>query len=396
MNQNRINTMNKLTFAALLCLALGSFTSITFTSLWHIFIIIPSLYFIREIDFKKWSLSQWSLLGIVIVMILSVLFNQDIAVKGYSPLTKIKYYIFGLIAIIPLNKWGNSLSKDEFDKKIKVLCRTVIIIGTFASFYGMSRIYLNFNPLGLKFPSPDRNSGLFGMVLNFAHNLAFLQIFLTALFFHPAFRKKIIEMKWLIPIWIINFVSLYTTFSRGALIAFLAAIPFIFFLRNIKKFAIAGLIAILVLAAGYFVPSLRIVRSVSDDQRYAQWETALHGFKDRPFLGQGYLNFEKMCPSLKLKYDIAEKRFCGHAHNNLLEMLASTGIFGGLLFLLWFFSWFFELYKRGDLLAELMIPILIVFFMGGITQATFTLGANLFFIMSFYSFSFMTDNVKKM
>ena len=200
-------------------------------------------------------------------------------------------------------------------------------------------------------------------------------------------RKKIIGLKWLIVIWLINFISLYTTYSRGALIAFLVAVPFIFFLKNTKKFFIAGIIALLILVAGYLEPSLKIVRLGSDKERFAQWQTAIYAFRERPILGQGYLNFEKMCPSLKIKYDVGEKQFCGHAHNNFLEMFASTGFFGGIFFIFWIGLWGYEMYKRNDLIAEVTIPLIVVFIVGGMTQATFTLGANLFFIMSFYSIS---------
>jgi O-antigen ligase len=92
-----------------------------------------------------------------------------------------------------------------------------------------------------------------------------------------------------------------------------------------------------------------------------------------------------MSTDLKKKYHIEAEYFGGHAHSNYFEMLASTGIIGFLLFVFWQICWLIEMLKRDDLLAKLGVGFLAVFVVGGLTQATFTLGANLFFIMPAYA-----------
>jgi O-antigen ligase len=75
--------------------------------------------------------------------------------------------------------------------------------------------------------------------------------------------------------------------------------------------------------------------------------------------------------------------------------LASTGIVGFIFFMLWQIFWFIEMYKREDLIAKIAIPFIVAFVVGGLTQATFTLGANLFFIMSFYTLTQLNNEVVK-
>jgi O-antigen ligase len=378
-----------LVYASLISLSIGLFTSITFSALQHIFILLPIFYFIPKINFKVWKKSQWMLLVLILIMILSILFNQDIAVKHYQPLSKIKYYIIGLFSIFPINSWYESLNDDEKNKKIKILIHALFITSIIASLYGMGRVFWGINPLHLSYSDATRNTGFFGMVLNFAHNLAFLQLFTTVLLIYREETKKFVSTKFLILVWAINFFSLYTTYSRGALLAFILAVPLIFIFKNLKNFLIIIVIIGFSLFSVRYFPSLNIVRAGSDAERVSQWQTAVVAFKERPILGMGYLNFEKMCPSLKVKYDIGQKQFCGHAHNIYLENLASSGFLGFLFLVLWQIFWIYEMFARKDLLGKMMISLIGVFIIGGMTQATFTLGANLFLIMGLYSISFV-------
>ena len=70
----------KLTYASLLVLAAGIFTSMSFSALGHIFIFIPAIYFsikfYKERPFKL-SPSYWALLGISITIALSIVFCVD-------------------------------------------------------------------------------------------------------------------------------------------------------------------------------------------------------------------------------------------------------------------------------------------------------------------------------
>ena len=49
--------------------------------------------------------------------------------------------------------------------------------------------------------------------------------------------------------------------------------------------------------------------------------------------------------------------------------------------------------KRDDLVAKIGVAFIVVFVVGGLTQATFTLGANLFFIMPVYAVTMIKERL---
>ena len=230
-----------------------------------------------------------------------------------------------------------------------------------------------------------RNGGLAGMLMNYAQNMAFFQVILTGMIYYRAEIKKYFNLNFLYAAWVINMLGLYTTYTRGALLAFLVSAPFFFFKEHKKKFLIVICLLSIAGVILYKVAGDAVVRPGSDVERMSQWKAAWAGFKERPVLGLGYLNFEQMSIALKKKYNIEAQHFGGHAHSNYFEMLASTGLVGFIFFMLWQIFWFIEMYKRDDLIAKFAIPFIVVFVVGGLAQATFTLGANLFLIMPAYA-----------
>ncbi len=374
--------MSFLIYSSLIVLSMGLLTSMSLLGLVHILIAVPSIAFIRKTNFKMMPKSAWALLGLCLVLALSVLVNKSIMVEGLKPILKVKYFIIGFLMISPLSWYF----KNHFDeKKISYLLYIFCIASLVAGIAGTIGRYTGFNPVSMKAVNLDRNAGLFGMVLNYAHNLAFFQIIALGLILSAKEIEKFINKNFLYLTFIFNLFALYTTFTRGALLAFLAAVPFYFFKNNKKYF----LIAIILIAVGgftaYKMSGRNLERSGSDVERVSQWKAAWAGFKERPAFGYGYLNFEKHCPEIKIRNNIEAQHFCGHAHNNELEILAVTGFAGFLFYALWVISWFLEMYKRDDILAKIGLPFIIAFLVGGLTQSTIGLGINLFFIMAVYS-----------
>ncbi|MCY4523551.1 MAG: O-antigen ligase family protein, partial [Halobacteriovoraceae bacterium] len=120
----------------------------------------------------------------------------------------------------------------------------------------------------------------------------------------------------------------------------------------------------------------------SNNLRLEFFETAYHAFKERPFWGFGYRNFEPNVIDLKKKYNITmAPDMAGHAHNNFLEHLASTGIIGALAFLLFCLFWTIDSYKRKDIAGKIIFPVTISFMVSGMLQYTFGDGENLFLLM---------------
>lgn len=378
-------TLNYMTFGALLVLAIGLVTSMSILALSHILIIIPSLYFLPKVNYKNISGSTWALVALTATIILSVVFNQDIAVHGYKAVGKSKYFLFGILMIFPFS-WYFTFIANE--KKIKILLYAFCIATTAATLAGIGAMYTNYNVLMMKIVNPDRNGGTFGMLMNYAHNLIYFQIILLGLVLYKKRVVNYINSHFLIIIFSINLLGLYMTYTRGAWLGFLAAAPFYFFKKNnLKKFfSILGILAILGVGVYHF-SGKSMIRPQSDVQRISQWQAAMYAYKERPVLGYGYLNFENYSQVIKLRYNLRELKFVGHAHNNFFEMLASTGSIGFLAFVVWLIFWFVEMFKRDDIIGRIGVPFIICFIVGGLTQSTISLGINLFFVMAAFALS---------
>jgi O-antigen ligase len=376
--------MHLLIYGSLFVLALSLLTSMTLLGLVHILILVPSIYFINKTNFKAFPKSTWALLGLCSAIILSVIVNFSIMHEGLKPIMKVKYFLFGFLMIAPFSWYFKNYFNE---KKIKILFNMFCVASVVAGIAGTIGRYTGFNPVSMKAVNWDRNAGLFGHVLNYAHNLAFFQIILLGVILNSKEISRFINKKFLYFVFVFNCYALYTTLTRGAMLAFLAAIPFYFF-RNNKKIFISTMVLIALGGfTAYKISGKNLLRSDSDIERVSQWKAAWAGFKERPVFGYGYLNFEQHSKEIKIRNNIEKQDFTGHAHNSELEILASTGLVGFIFYILWVFNWFMEMYKRDDIISKIGLPFIVAFLVGGLTQSTISLGVNLFFILSFYSIS---------
>lgn len=371
-------------YGSLMVLAVGLLTSPTILALSHILMIVPMIYFLPKADYKNYPKSAWALLALAIVLILSVVLNQDIALKGYAPLSKIKYFLFGFLMIAPY-QWY--FKKHMTEKKISWLLYGFCGATTLATVVGIYSKIRGYNPITMRNVDVVRNAGFFGMVMNYAHNLAFFLIIVTGLVIYRKQIAKYINLNFLYIVLGINLIGLYLTYTRGAWLAYLVAVPF-FLLKNNKKYFVSVLIVLLIIGGVFFkFAGDAVIRPESERQRISQWQAGIKAFKERPILGYGYLNFELHSYDIKKRYDLPEKHFGGHAHSNLIEMLACAGVLGFVAFLCWVGFWVKEVKGRRDIFGLVGLPFIVVFFVGGLTQSTVLLGINLFFVMGAYCLS---------
>lgn len=159
---------------------------------------------------------------------------------------------------------------------------------------------------------------------------------------------------------ILNLVALVLSGSRGALLGLIAGV-FVSALATVWKLPVsrlrtgilAGAVGIFLVAGGIFsavnlVPALRagvskgpffVQRVLLADRwletnRFTLWNAAIRGFTERPLQGFGYGNFL----SLSLRLDdkaLLDEAIGGvdRVHNEFLEILVGTGIFGFLAYL---------------------------------------------------------------
>ena len=120
--------------------------------------------------------------------------------------------------------------------------------------------------------------------------------------------------------------------------------------KNLKAFA--AVIAILAVVGGIFVTALNSaatssmvsnMRAQSNNERMLVWTSAFQMFKDNPIFGIGYGQYKNAYQNKYISPDAKEKGL-EHAHNNVLQMLATCGIVGAAAFLLlWGYLTYFSL-----------------------------------------------------
>lgn len=385
------NRLNQLSYIAIWFFVIGSFMSVSLQAGFHIFLLIPILFALKDFNFKTLSKSQIFFWLFSITCIISVMVNQDIEPRGYSTMTKAKYYFIALLAIIPVQR-----AFDQYidAAKRKKLFYAMLIVATLAGVAGLIALVIGTNPISFrKACHATRNCGMSGMYMNYSHNLGFFMSMMAGLLVYRDEVKKYVELKWIYAAFAFNLIALYFTFTRGAWLGFLIAIPFAF-LKKQKKVVIYSFFGILLTGVFLFLAVPKVSetftssdRLTSNMERIGTWKAALKAVEERPIFGFGMQNFEPHSRELKEKYHINNANFKGHAHNIFLEFLATTGIVGFSFFMLWLFFWFKEMLDRADLVGAVMLPLIAAFVIASQTQSTFVLADNTFFMTFMYMMS---------
>lgn len=387
-----MNTVSlKLTYIALFVLALGTFVSVSFSAVSHILFIIPALYFFVQDFVKKEkpikiSLSSIFLLMMMASMILSVVANLDILERPFKNILKIKYFLIPWLSVFAVQRLVDNYL-DE--KKKKVLIYTFLLATSVATISGIIALYTGFNPIKMKNAChPVRACGLFGMYMTYGYGISLFAVLLTI----AAIKKMNVVRPWTIYIsTLLGIAGTVLSFARGGWIGYAAGVMGYFFKKNIKLCLTFFLVALLSFGGAITfsskVKDMFLSRGQSNSQRIAFYETAYVAFKEKPVFGWGYRNFESNVKEIKKKYKIAYPEFGGHAHNNLLEHLASTGIVGFLATLGFFLAWLIESFRRKDIIGDLTFPFVLSFITSGMFQYTFGDGENLFLIMGVWTLS---------
>lgn len=316
---------------------------------------------------------MWALAGLSLVMILSVITNLEIVDNPSRNLSRIRYFIIGLLSIFALRA---VFAEYVTHAKLKWLMWFFLISVSVASVSGLIGLWTGYNPLRMEAAHPTQNSGLHGMLLTYAYGLSLVMVMLSGVLFYGKKLYEYVPAKWFYLFYFINMVGLYFTYARGAWIGLAIGLPFLFFHDHMKKFL--AVLTAFVMFFGILVFSVDDVRENfqgrenSITERVAYWQTAVKAVKERPVLGWGYRNFEPHVVDIKSRYpEIAHPEQPGHAHSNYFEMLASTGVVGFGLFLFFWVAWAFEMYRRKDLMGRLTFAYIASFSASGLFQFTF-------------------------
>jgi len=213
------------------------------------------------------------------------------------------------------------------------------------------------------------------------HHLSVASIFIFPFFFSLDYlflKKRPLKefLIYLLPC-VFGLILLFLTFSRMLWIGLPIGILIWLVLRlKLKQILIiTALVFSLTLGA---LQNEKVQQNIAHrggiSERIELWRANLEFYKMRPLIGVGFRkNGDLSGPYLKDKLK-TEHVFAGHAHNNFLEMLASTGIIGASIWLIWcllplgFLLW---LKVHGHPLSQGFMVAWVVFHISGLTQVNF-------------------------
>lgn len=392
--------LNKLTFTSIWCIFLFSYVSVSASALSHILIAVPTLYFTyKAIQERRLELSKSSvfLLLTIFISIISVFFAEDISRK-FHQISKVKYMLFGVLAIFSYKSALKQISK----KQISLMLNIFLVLLTIGNIAGIHALFNGYHVLRMKQASDGiRAAGMYGMAITYGYGIELIAILcLGVLINYWKNLEQLVNRNILIISTISSFLGLYFSYTRGAVLALIIAIPFIFIHKK-KVFItlmIAGITTLLIIASivwnGNDVGNRFLLAAKTDSNmiRISQYQAAIAAFKEKPLIGWGYRNFESNAFDIKKRNGIDYAEFYGHAHNNYLEFLAATGIFGFISFVLFVIFWMREMWVRTDALGVILLPFVISFSISGLFQNTINDAENMFFIMFIYTLSQAAKN----
>lgn len=225
-------------------------------------------------------------------------------------------------------------------------------------------------------PIPD-GSGHFHATLFLGHHLSVASILIFPFFALLDFPSHTTAWKVLRVVGLtLGCATLFFTFSRTLWVALPFGILVWILLRFQWRERIA-LIALILVGAGaaYQVPQIRarLQHSMGIHEREDLWEANWFLFKSRPLTGVGLRQNEDLSGYYLMEKYHSTDVFQGHAHNNILDVLSTTGVIGLVAFLVWWISIFWMLAKnvKSNQFGRAFFAAFVVYQLNGLTQVNF-------------------------
>jgi O-antigen ligase len=378
--------MIKITTAAIFFLAAGILTSVSVLSIYQVLFVIPLVYYsylaIKENNFKL-PKSAWFLLAFTGIALLSLIVNLELIPKPSKNFGRLKYYLFGIGGIFVLRVWLREATDQMKSLVLNMFFVSIVVAGIFATY---------------EYATGDDNRAR-GLTDTMRYGYGSAMLLLTLL---SAILHRFVSLKSAIPTFIIGFLGMYLTYTRGALLGFLCGLPFVFYFYKPKLGYALGVLACLAgMTLGYFYlysntnqfQGSRLMMSQNnsgDVIRRNQWKAAIIAIKEKPFLGYGLSNFHSQLARIKEEHNLEKKEYNdAHAHNIFLEIASGTGLIGFFFFLGWLIFWALESFKAGGLIRALVVPFGVAFVVSSQFEVTFDANnaSMIFFLYSLSSAS---------
>lgn len=248
----------------------------------------------------------------------------------------------------------------NYRKALKVYFHFLFVVFVLFAVFGFIE-YSNFLS-SITVRLDDYYVGLVFVALNNAHNAtgsvyAIVSVFALSFFLKGDKKEKIAYGA----IFLLCFIALLITKSRGSLLAFLAGALFVFllssesFLKFLRNVAFMGILAVPVILLTDTLDRIKMIFYAKDANtltRLSLWDKAITLFKQSPIFGIGYGRYNDVqwhFDSLRLSGKpgilafYTQQNFVysdTNAHNSYLQFLAETGIVGLLLVIIFWITCF--------------------------------------------------------
>ncbi|MDB5224637.1 MAG: hypothetical protein JWO43_259 [Candidatus Adlerbacteria bacterium] len=302
---------------------------------------------LREPKYRpRMSVLMWAVVGFVgwmgIATILSVdpiksFWSNFERMEGYLTILHLFVYCVVIGAVVTAEKWWNQLF------------RLSVALAAFEAFYGLCQItgWLGLSPSS---QSGNRADGHFGNATYLAVYMLF-NIFITCFMLIRERKSATMQSLYGVAL-LLQFITLYLTGTRGALLGVIAGLIVAGVWvawrakgaewKTLRRVALGGLVAIVVVVGAFIAirntdfvknsPGLSRIASISinDDTIRARilyiWPEAFQGFKERPVQGWGQENFNFVFNKFYSPEMYAQEQWFDRAHNAFIDWLVNGGL----------------------------------------------------------------------
>ena len=367
--------MIKLTSLSLIFLAAGIFTSVSILAGYEVLFAISLIYFsFIAIKERKINLpaSSWCLIAFSIIALISLFHNLEHVPNPSKNFGRIKYFLYAVGGVFVFRTWLFEAS----DKTKKIIANVFLTGISVAGVYALWEFFI----------SGERRVQSLTETMRYGYGSAMAMLLLLSAILQHQKTSKWLHIRFALVAFVLGFLGMYLTYTRGALLGFLCGLPFaLYFYRpklgltlgGVAVLMVLGLIGVYLFGSGKYESRFLVNKNNSSDViRRSQWQSALIAFQEKPVLGWGFSNFHSQLKRIKHEYNLDAKEYDdAHSHNLFLEIASGTGIIGFLAFLGWIVSWAIEAFKAKGLIRALVVPFGVAFVVS--SQFEVTLNANI-------------------
>lgn len=356
---------------------------VTSQSLMDISLFLIFIVFLRDLATKKISFSdfkwlgiEWAFVGYFAVAVIGLALNGKPPVPWFFYLSKFNWILNLYLLIYAFNRVQFSPTKWLYYFSIAFLLPNVYAAVSFAKHHDFIT---------------DRSTqvvvGLVNSATYHAHGNSLIFVFFAALLVLLFEKFNLVQKIIFSTAVLLMGLSVFFTYTRGIWAATFITLMVLFIIKSRKAF-----FAFLFSTAAFFIIYMnnapifkeRVLSSFatySDKLRSQLIEVHLLMFQDHPWFGIGYWDSYRQIADYWPRLGLPPDHFESHAHNQIINVLGTTGLLGTFFFLamVWFFtkkSWSYvqqcRLNKTQSFALSIAIFLLIVqFFLACLTDVSF-------------------------